>query len=161
MHCCALSPGKGQLFKGFAVILNVSHSRDGWSIGLRATMSCLWTLLYSALLTLPTACVRYEPNWRSLDSRPLPAWYDDAKFGIFLHWGVFSVPSFGDPATSQTGCEAWFWWYWKGQSSPVYTRFVKENYGPGFSYADFAPLFKAEFYNAYEWAEIFQASGAR
>lgn len=45
--------------------------------------------------------IRYEPNWKSIDSRPLPEWYDQAKFGIFIHWGVFSVPSFGSE---------WFWW---------------------------------------------------
>lgn len=49
---------------------------------------------------------RYTPDWTSLDSRPLPSWYDDAKFGIFIHWGVFSVPAFGSE---------WFWWYWKGE----------------------------------------------
>lgn len=47
---------------------------------------------------------RYEPTWDSLDSRPLPQWFDDAKFGIFIHWGVFSVPSFGSE---------WFWINWK------------------------------------------------
>ncbi len=47
---------------------------------------------------------RYTPDWESLDSRPLPSWYDDAKFGIFIHWGVYSVPSFGSE---------WFWTYWK------------------------------------------------
>ncbi|KAF2884221.1 hypothetical protein ILUMI_21956 [Ignelater luminosus] len=50
--------------------------------------------------------IRYEPNWESLDTRPLPQWYDDAKFGIFLHWGVYSVPSFGSE---------WFWKSWKGK----------------------------------------------
>lgn len=50
----------------------------------------------------------YEPDWSSLDSRPLPSWYDEAKFGIFIHWGVFSVPAFGSE---------WFWWYWKGKST--------------------------------------------
>lgn len=43
---------------------------------------------------------RYEPTWGSLDARPLPAWFDEAKFGVFIHWGVFSVPSFGSE---------WFW----------------------------------------------------
>lgn len=37
---------------------------------------------------------KYKPTWDSLDSRPLPDWYDKAKVGIFVHWGVFSVPSF-------------------------------------------------------------------
>ena len=38
--------------------------------------------------------VRYTPDWDSLDARPLPAWYDESKVGIFIHWGVYSVPSF-------------------------------------------------------------------
>ncbi len=42
----------------------------------------------------------YEPNWASIDSRPLPTWFDDSKIGIFMHWGLFSVPSFGNE---------WFW----------------------------------------------------
>lgn len=46
----------------------------------------------------------YFPNWPSLDSRPLPKWYDAAKIGIFIHWGVFSVHGKG----------AWFWNNWKG-----------------------------------------------
>lgn len=48
---------------------------------------------------------KYFPTWNSLDSRPLPNWYNDAKFGIFIHWGIFSVPSFGSE---------WFWNNWKG-----------------------------------------------
>lgn len=47
----------------------------------------------------------FQPTWDSLDSRKLPKWYDDAKFGIFIHWGVFSVPSFSSE---------WFWKNWKG-----------------------------------------------
>ena len=46
---------------------------------------------------------QYQPNWDSLDTRPLPAWYDEAKIGIFIHWGVFSVPSFKSE---------WFWKRW-------------------------------------------------
>lgn len=48
----------------------------------------------------------FKPTWASLDTRKLPVWYDDAKFGIFIHWGVFSVPSFGSE---------WFWRQWKGE----------------------------------------------
>lgn len=46
---------------------------------------------------------RYDPNWKDLDTRPLPEWYDKAKIGIFLHWGVYAVPSFGSE---------WFWCNW-------------------------------------------------
>lgn len=57
------------------------------------------------LLAKVHAFKKYQPNWNSLDKRPLPQWYDKAKIGIFLHWGVFSVPSFGSE---------WFWMNWKG-----------------------------------------------
>lgn len=60
-------------------------------------------LLLGLALPLPgllQARPRYEPTWGSLDARPLPAWFDEAKFGVFIHWGVFSVPSFGSE---------WFW----------------------------------------------------
>jgi alpha-L-fucosidase len=51
--------------------------------------------------------LRYDPTWESLDSRPLPQWYDNSKLGIFIHWGVFSVPSFGSE---------WFWSSWEGNT---------------------------------------------
>lgn len=50
---------------------------------------------------------KYEPTWPSLDSRPIPSWYDEAKFGIFMHWGVYSVPSFGAGRLAAS----WLWWY--------------------------------------------------
>lgn len=98
------------------------------------------------------AGARYEPTWDSLDKRPLPKWYDDAKFGIFIHWGVFSVPSFGSE---------WFWWYWKGSKSQDFINFMAKNYPPGFTYGDFAAQFKAEFFNPDQWANIFSAAGAK
>lgn len=49
---------------------------------------------------------KYEPDWSSLDKRPLPRWYDEAKVGIFIHWGVYSVPSMGSE---------WFWTDWKSE----------------------------------------------
>lgn len=57
---------------------------------------------------------KYEPSWESVDSRPLPEWYDQAKFGIFIHWGVFSVPSFGSE---------WFWWVLLSISNNRLTRY--------------------------------------
>ncbi|PNF35620.1 Alpha-L-fucosidase [Cryptotermes secundus] len=95
---------------------------------------------------------QYTPTWDSLDSRLLPQWYDEAKIGIFIHWGVFSVPSFGSE---------WFWNEWKDKKLSQYVDFMKKNYPPGFTYQDFASDFTAEFYNPDDWAEIFQSSGAR
>ncbi|XP_077869306.1 alpha-L-fucosidase-like [Saccoglossus kowalevskii] len=95
---------------------------------------------------------KYDPDWASLDSRPLPSWYDEAKFGIFIHWGVFSVPSFKNE---------WFWYRWKASKQADYVKFMEENYPPNFQYPDFAPQFKAEFYDPDKWADILQASGAK
>ncbi|XP_046572693.1 alpha-L-fucosidase-like [Haliotis rubra] len=116
----------------------------------------------SLLLTFVCLCVatptakdklsRYEPNWASIDSRPLPAWYDEAKLGIFVHWGIFSVPSFGSE---------WFWWLWQGQKVPDVVAFMKDNYRPDWTYADFARDFTAEFFDPVQWANIFNASGAQ
>ncbi|NWH75303.1 FUCO2 fucosidase, partial [Piaya cayana] len=95
---------------------------------------------------------RYEPTWGSLDARPLPAWFDEAKFGVFIHWGVFSVPSFGSE---------WFWWYWQKEKRAPYVKFMEANYAPGFSYEDFGPLFTAEFFDPNQWADVLKASGAK
>ena len=111
-----------------------------------------------SLLSLAAVCRgsneagRYQPDWASIDSRPLPGWYDESKFGIFINWGVYSVPSFSSE---------WFWWRWKGQPSPDVQAFMQKNYPPDFTYADFAKDLTAEFFNADEWAKIFTDSGAK
>jgi alpha-L-fucosidase len=109
-------------------------------------------LLALSLTRIAEVRGQYEPNWDSLDTRPVPAWYDEAKIGIFLHWGVYSVPSFYT--------NAGFWYTWVN-NDPVVLNFMKQNYPPDFTYADFAPMFHAEFYDPNRWADIFEASGAR
>nr|XP_022920961.1 alpha-L-fucosidase-like [Onthophagus taurus]XP_022920962.1 alpha-L-fucosidase-like [Onthophagus taurus] len=93
----------------------------------------------------------WYPTWDSLDKRPLPDWYDKAKVGIFLHWGVYSVPGFGSE---------WFWADWKS-NSPDYVNYIEKNFPPGFSYQEFAKDFKAEFFSPDTWAELFAQSGAK
>ena len=104
------------------------------------------------LLCFSVALAQYQPNWDSLDKRPLPSWYDEAKFGVFLSWGLFSVPSFGNE---------WFWYDWKARRSPQYVEFMEKTYPPDFTYADFAPMFKAEMYDPDHWADVIQKAGAR
>uniref|UniRef100_UPI00398E9B40 plasma alpha-L-fucosidase isoform X1 n=3 Tax=Pristiophorus japonicus TaxID=55135 RepID=UPI00398E9B40 len=116
-------------------------------------MSCSCLALIWALLSIIPGCQSTAaPSWDSIDSRPLPPWYDRAKFGIFIHWGVFSVPSFGSE---------WFWYYWQKQRQKPYVEFMERNYAPGFTYADFAPMFSATFFDAAQWADLLSASGAK
>ncbi|HOT96317.1 MAG TPA: alpha-L-fucosidase [bacterium] len=102
------------------------------------------------------AQTRYEADWKSLDARPTPQWYRDAKFGIFIHWGLYSVPAF----TRKGGYAEW---YWNGisDSSTFLYKWHRRTYGDDFRYQDFAPLFKAELFQPDKWAELFARAGAR
>ena len=115
-------------------------------------MSTMKILLIISVFTIVTA--QYEPNWASIDSRPLPSWYDESKVGIFMHWGVFSVAAFGTN-------ESAFLWYDINKGNPVVKQFFKNNYRPDWTYADFASDFTAEFFDPDHWADIFKASGAK
>jgi alpha-L-fucosidase len=95
----------------------------------------------------------FEATWESLGGYHVPDWYLDAKFGIFIHWGVYSVPAFGNE------------WYPRNmylEGTPEFQHHVK-TYGPQsqFGYKDFIPLFKAENYDPKTWAELFKKAGAK
>src|SRR6195256_1409147 len=103
----------------------------------------------------------YEANWASLDARPSPAWYTDAKFGIFIHWGVYSVPSYAPlHIKGETMYAEWYWNSLNKNNSST-RKFHDRVYGPNFQYADFAPMFKCEFYDPDHWADIFARAGAK
>ncbi len=113
---------------------------------------------------------RYEANWASLDHRPSPAWYTDAKFGIFIHWGVYSVPAFAPVnAKNQTPYAEWYWHSLtngkkaKGpqEDGAATWAFHKKVYGAQFPYENFAPLFQAELFDPDHWADVFVKSGAK
>lgn len=123
-----------------------------------------------------TAQKKYEPTWESIDSRPVPEWWQDAKFGIFIHWGVFSVPAWGatsrdidnnsdDPAIKVYGKYAeWYWRRLNDKNDKVHTYFKKHHvntYGENFKYQDFAPKFTAQFFDPESWSDIFAAAGAK
>ncbi|XP_033160517.1 putative alpha-L-fucosidase [Drosophila mauritiana] len=119
---------------------------------LLVALICVWISGAGVDAQVPGPRTRYQPNWASLDQRPLPQWYDDAKVGIFLHYGVYSVPSFGSE---------WFWTNWKNLRNPEYVQFMQRNYKPDFTYQEFASQFTAELFNATKWALLFKDSGAR
>jgi len=99
--------------------------------------------------------VRYTPDWKSLDSRPLPQWYDDAKVGVFFHWGVFAAPSFGGYSVDTES--SFLWQYWQNNKTEA-VRYMKQNYPPYFTYPDFAASFHAEFFNPDQWADILNSA---
>lgn len=95
----------------------------------------------------------YSDNWDSLTKFKTPDWFVDAKFGIFIHWGIFSVPAFS--------CE-WYSRLMYEQGTKEFDHHVK-TYGPQseFGYKDFIPMFKAEKFDADFWAETFKNAGAQ
>ena len=95
----------------------------------------------------------FRPDWESLQGYQVPEWYKDAKFGIFIHWGVYSVPAFGNE------------WYPRNmyrEDSDEYKHHVA-TYGPvdKFGYKDFIPMFKAEHFDPAAWARLFKEAGAK
>jgi alpha-L-fucosidase len=90
---------------------------------------------------------------RKISSYQVPDWWKNAKFGIFIHWGVYSVPSFADHDYAE--------WYWAHKVDGEAKKFHENVYGDDFDYYDFAPMFKAEFFNANDWAELFSKAGAK
>jgi alpha-L-fucosidase len=109
------------------------------------------------------------PSWAEIDARPIPKWYTDAKFGIFIHWGVYSVPAFA--AVNVKGENPYAEWYWNsltgGKQAITKTGhgatwdYHEKVYGADFPYFDFAPMFKAELFDPDHWADVFVRSGAK
>uniref|UniRef100_A0A0N5CBH5 Putative alpha-L-fucosidase n=1 Tax=Strongyloides papillosus TaxID=174720 RepID=A0A0N5CBH5_STREA len=95
----------------------------------------------------------FVPTWDSLDNRPLPSWYDESKFGIFMHWGVYSVPAYNSE---------WLWYHWKGENpDPSVVKYMNNTYPKDTTYFDFAKSFTAQNFNPTNFASIVKASGAK
>jgi alpha-L-fucosidase len=115
----------------------------------------------------------YQPSIASLDRHPLPDWYADAKLGIFIHWGLYSVPGWAplvhpshdfssqDYILNNPYAE-WYFNSMRIDGSPT-QKYHRETYGPDYDYYNFAPIFNAEIkkWNPDTWAEIFRVAGAR
>ncbi|APZ45505.1 alpha-L-fucosidase [Polaribacter reichenbachii] len=110
-----------------------------------------------------TATKKYTADWESLKQHETPEWFLDAKFGIYCHWGPYSVPEYEN--------EWYAHWMYVNKDNPEAkngeaSRFYKyhtEKYGSldKFGYKDFIPMFKAEKFDAAEWADLFQKAGAK
>ena len=101
----------------------------------------------------------FEASWPSLETNGIPEWYQDAKLGIFIHWGVYAVPAFGNE------------WYPRRmyldeiderRNVNLFQHHLK-TFGPHkeFGYKDFIPKFQAENYNPDEWVALFEEAGAK
>ncbi len=115
----------------------------------------------------------YEATWESIRTHQVPAWYNNAKLGIFIHWGLYSVPAWAPP-TGELGKIEWKKWFYQNpyaewylntlrlKDSPTYKHHI-ETYGPDFDYYNFAKTFNQETakWKPAAWASLFRETGAR
>lgn len=124
---------------------------------------CLLNLFVTVLI----AQDKYEPTWQSLSKRPIPEWFTNAKFGIFIHWGLYSVPSWATNSNADGFGSNYSEWYWERLNNSklkIHKEFVDfhtKTYGPNFKYPDFAPKFNCELFNPDQWAKMFDDAGAK
>ena len=105
------------------------------------------------MISLNLHTEEYKPTWKSLDKRPFPQWFLDAKFGIFIHWGVYSVPCWRKVTKGLYASYA-EWYYARVMENEKNggAEFHRKNYGENFEYRDFGPMFKAELFDPDYWA---------
>ncbi|MHC4438203.1 MAG: alpha-L-fucosidase, partial [Planctomycetota bacterium] len=125
---------------------------------MRRSIYILLSLVFLLQVQFAEGRQRYLPNWESIDARPTPGWFTDAKFGVFICWGLYSVP-----AWTPKGSYAEWYQYWLREKSfegKVYNFHVK-TYGKDFEFKDFAPMFKAELWDPDQWAKLIKGAGAK
>ena len=116
-------------------------------------MKKIWILI---LLVAMVACAKekpYQPEWESFHQYEVPEWFKDAKFGIYFHWGPYSVPAYETE---------WYSHYMYVEGHKI-NEYHKQHYGTldEFGYKDFIPMFKAEKFDPDAWAELFKKAGAK
>ncbi len=145
-------------------------------------LALLVALLVTLLIGMPAAPAAdqddYEATTESLRRHRPPQWFDDAKFGIFIHWGPYAVPAYHEWFLEMMSPASGFGFNYGG---PPYTasqgrysddvfkanirreanRYMLDNWGEGFTYDQFIPMFKAEHFDPDAWAELFRDAGAK
>ena len=116
-------------------------------------LGCTVALTITSCTSLNSRAAKFESTWDSLKQYEVPKWNQDAKFGIFIHWGVYAVPAAGSE------------WYPRNMynKDSSLLEHHKKTWGDQskFGYKDFVPKFRAENWDPEEWAELFEHSGAR
>ncbi len=121
---------------------------------LTTLVTCCW------VFTVPfaaEAAEAYQPTWESLSQKAIPDWVKDAKFGVYTHWGIYSVPAHGGPDYVKN-----LYAGSKTDEKGVYSYHTNK-YGPlkDFGYKDFIPMFTAPKFNADEWVGLMHEAGAK
>ena len=99
--------------------------------------------------------MQYQSTWESIRQHTTPSWFKKAKYGIYAHWGPYSVPAAGPNVT-------WYPYWMYREPSPQFDHHVKHFGHPSkFGYKDFIPMFTAEKFDAEEWADLYSRSGAK
>jgi alpha-L-fucosidase len=133
----------------------------------------LAAILFAALALVAAPAINYEPTIESLSQHPLPQWFADAKLGIFIHWGLYSVPGWAPlvhpnhdfESTDYITHNPYAEWYLNSmrlEGSPT-QAYHREHYGANYDYYNFAPTFDHQIqkWNPDAWATIFQQAGAK
>ncbi|TWP53263.1 alpha-L-fucosidase [Lentzea tibetensis] len=117
------------------------------AIGARAEQNAKFTL----------GVADYQPTDASLGTHESPYWFDDAKFGIFIHWGLYSAPAWSPPG------EQYAEWYWQWMQDPknAVHPYHAQNFGKDFSYDEFIEQFTAAKFDPKDWVQLFEQAGAR
>ncbi|MGA2535233.1 MAG: alpha-L-fucosidase [Terracidiphilus sp.] len=127
-------------------------------------------LAFGAFIAMNAAGAQsYQPTWDSIDKRPTPAWFTDAKFGIFIHWGVYSVPAYAPVIPGKLAYAEWYWHQMtegrdNPKANPIETgtwAYHQKMYGADYEYKNFAPQFRAQLFDPDQWAATFADSGAK
>ncbi|KAG9089175.1 hypothetical protein FRC06_001683, partial [Ceratobasidium sp. 370] len=154
----------GDEVKARVWVRNFDGVRAGSNITMRievrnATGDKVGTLLESDGWPAVAGIPPYEESKESLERHETPLWWDDAKFGIFIHWGIYSVPAWSPKGYYA----AWYQWWLHNPPGPQNDlwRYHKRWYGEDFVYDDFIPDFTASEFNASEWIQLFSDAGAK
>ncbi|KAK7755056.1 hypothetical protein SLS62_002871 [Diatrype stigma] len=105
---------------------------------------------------------QYDPTYDSIYQHETPPWFNDGKYGIFIHWGVYSVPGWGNSGDRESYAE-WYWWRLNsgpGGSDQTW-EYHRDTYGEDLGYDDFIPGFTASEFDPKEWVDLFAEAGAQ
>lgn len=114
------------------------------------------------LCSLSLSAQKYTADWNSLNKRGIPAWFNQSKFGIFIHWGVYAVPSYA--VVGPGGYSEWYWYNLDGTKEGSHQQvraFHDKNYGKDVPYQQLEKQFNASLFDPAQWADIFKRSGAK